>query len=142
MKNFVYNLIHKFGVMLLIMGQKIANIGDNMVSLKYPDEVTVLTYDKIIPEKISRNAMLGQRIAIFGDYISENIGRKISYWSWGKLHNNCLSKAPKTYLDDTGISSPDVPSPWVKTGCQAQTGSFKRFGCDKPEDMFWEEWEE
>jgi hypothetical protein len=93
----------------------------------------IIFSDDTMPIKITRKAMLGQKIAIFGDSISET-GRKMSNWSWGKSN-----KVPKTYLDDTGITSPDAPSPWVKTGCEAQTGSFKRFGCEKPEDMSWKD---
>jgi hypothetical protein len=136
MKLFMYKLVEDFGHMIWNLGEKLANFGDSMVSPKWTDEELSKVSeggDLSLPVVIGGKwrVRVCQRIAIFGDYLTWNVGRKISWWAYGKLHNNCFAKAPDSYLyGATDVPPQSPPSPYVKVGCEAMTnGAFHREGC-------------
>ena len=144
----LYKCAQWFGGILWVIGKKLASFGDGLVSapanraicrlidengnlLSDEDQVDIY-FDLPVPGKW--RVRIGPNIAIFGDYLALEIGRKISFWSYGKLNNDCLANVPESYLyGATDILPSTPPSPWVKTGCEAQDGVFRRVDCAEEE---------
>lgn len=147
----VYKTIGNVGSSIWRIGEKLAEFGDSMVSRKLPSG---MLSDEQLKDYLERpfaarwRVKIGQKMAKFGDYLGMDVGRHISFWAYGKLHNDCFAKAPKGYLYDMDLPPQDkllspcnnnvlVPGP--KYGCEAQTGCFIRTDCKKPEGMSWED---